>query len=154
MDIVSLNLKFPILGFTTDDDVWGFPSLHEFGLCGPRTIKNDMQRGMEIVDGEGRRYRVRSIRKLGRYRSLPIWFLNSLVSVPQYRIQHELEAIEPLSLDEIKQRVNLCMRKHPLYWSEEEDFDSMLVEQLANAQACVSVAEIFQVLGLDWFQGY
>ena len=74
MDIASLNLKFPILGFTTDDDVWGFPSLHKFGLCGPRTIKNDMQRGMEIVDGDGRRYWVREIRKLGRYRSFPIWF--------------------------------------------------------------------------------
>jgi hypothetical protein len=154
MDVASLNLKFPILGFTTDDDVCGFPSLHEFGLCGPRTIKNDMQRGMEIVDCDGRRYRVRSIRKVGRLGSLPIWFLHSLVSTPQYRIQHELEPREPLSLEEIKQRVDVCIRAHPLYWSEEADFDSVLVEQLANAQACGSVAEIFEVLGLDWFASY
>ena len=154
MDIASLTLKFPILGFTTDDDVWGFPSLHEFGLCGPRTIKNDMQRGMEIVDGDGRRYRVREIRKLGRYRSFPIWFLSSLVYAPQYRISHDLEPLTPVSLEEIKQRVDVCMKAHPLYWSEEEEFDTVLVEQLANAQACGSVAEIFEVLGLDWFQDY
>ena len=154
MDVVSLNLKFPILGFTTDDDVWGFPSVHEFGLCGPRTIKNDMQRGKEIVDGDGRRYRVRSIRKLGRYRALPIWFLKSLLTTPQYRIAHDLEPLGPLSLEEIKQRVHVCMRAHPLYWSEEADFDTVLVEQLANAEACRSVAEIFEVLGLDWFQSY
>jgi hypothetical protein len=152
--VESLKLKFPILGFTTDDDVWGFPSLREFGLCGPRTIKNDMQRGMEIVDGDGRRYQVRSTRKLGRYRAFPIWFLNSLVSVPQYRIAHDLEPLPPLSLEEIKERVDLCMRAHPLYWSEEAEFDTVLVEQLAKVQACQSVAEIFETMGLDWFQGY
>jgi hypothetical protein len=74
--------------------------------------------------------------------------------VPQYRIKHELEPMEPLSLEEIKQRVDVCMRAHPLYWSEEADFDTVLVEQLANAQACGSVAEILEVLGLDWFQSY
>ena len=154
MDVASLNLKFPILGFTTDDDVWGFPSLDTFGVCGPRTIKDDMQRGMEIVDGDGRRFRVRSIQKIGRDGFLPIWFLKSLVSAPQYRIQHELEPMAPLSLEEIKQRVDTCMKAHPLYWSEEADLDTMLMEQLAKAQACGSVAEIFEVLGLDWFADY
>jgi hypothetical protein len=91
---------------------------------------------------------------LGRYRVFPIWFLKLLVTGPLYRIQHELEPMAALSLDEIKQRVNICMRAHPLYWSEEEDFGTVLDEQLANAQACTSVAEIFEVLGLDWFTGY
>lgn len=154
MDAASLNLSFPILGFTTDDDIWGFPSLDELSVCGPRTIKDDMQRGMEIVDGDGRRYRVLSIRKLGRSGFLPIWFLKSLVTTPQYRISQELEPMTPLSLEEIKQRVDLCMRAHPLFWSEEADFDTVLVEKRASAQACQSVAELFEDLGLDWFAAY
>lgn len=154
MDVASLNLKFPILGFTTDYDVWGFPSLATFGVCGPRTIKDDMQRGMEIVDGDGRRFQVRSIQKIGRDGFLPIWFLKSLVSVPQYRIRHELEPMPSLSLQEITRRVEAGVRAHPLHWSEEADFDTVLVEQLAKARACKSVAEIFEAMGLDWFAAY
>ena len=157
MDVGSLNLKFPVLGFTTDDEIWGFPTPETFGVCGPRTIKDDMQRGMEIVDGDGRRYRVRSIGKLGRDGFLPIWFLKSLVMGPLYRISHDLEAMAPLSLEEIKQRVEVCMKAHPLHWSDDADADAndpMLLEQLGKAQACGSVAEIFEVLGLDWFASY
>ena len=154
MDVASLNLKFPVIGFTTDDDVWGFPSLQTFGVCGPRTIKDGMQDGMEIVDGDGRRFKVRSIRNLGREGFLPFWFLNSLVSTPQYRIEHELEAMPPLLLEEIKQRVVICMEAHPLYWSDDLNYEAMLGEQVANAKACGSVAEIFEVLGLDWFASY
>jgi hypothetical protein len=154
MDIASLNLRFPMLGFTTDGDLWGFPSLDLFGRCGPRTIKDDMQRGMEIVDSDGRRYRVRSIRKLGRYGSLPVWFLKSLVSTPQYRIQHDLEPMATLSLEEIKRRAAACVEACPLHWSEEADFDTVLVDYLDKVRACGSVAEIFEVLGLDWFVDY
>ncbi len=59
-----------------------------------------------------------------------------------------------LSLEEIKRRVETCIKAHPLYWSEEADFDTVLVEQLAKARACGSVAELFEVMGLDWFAGY
>jgi hypothetical protein len=63
--------------------------------------------------------------------------------------------MEPLSLEEIKQRVDICMRAHLLlFWSEEEDFGPVRVEQLANARACGPVAEIFEVLGLQWLQSY
>jgi len=86
---------FPVLGFTPDREIWGFPDLDTLTSCGPRTLKNNSQSGMELVDVEGRCWVVRSVRRTGRGAPLLAWLLSHLLSTPQSRIEHELDAMAP-----------------------------------------------------------
>ena len=83
------NFHFPVLGFTLDLNIWGFQDLDRLTRCGPRTLKEDTQIGMEFVDADGRRWGVRSVRRTGRAGSL--FSLLLPFGPPQSRIEHDLE---------------------------------------------------------------
>lgn len=77
MRTTEANINFPVLGFTPDREIWGFEDLNTLTSCGPRTLKNNMQIGMELIDAEGRRWGVRSIRRTGRDQPLLRWLIVS-----------------------------------------------------------------------------
>lgn len=52
----EIDWSYPLLGFTPDGDIWGSPDLEALTVCGPRTLKNNMQADMELVDADGRRW--------------------------------------------------------------------------------------------------
>jgi len=61
----DIDFSFPVLGFTRDRENWGFANRDKLTKCGPRTLKENTQEGMELIDAGGRRWRVKSIRRVG-----------------------------------------------------------------------------------------
>ena len=151
MKTAQADFRFPVLGFTTDSDVWGLPDLDALTTCGPRTLKDGLQVGMELVDADGQRWAVRSVRRTGRAGSL----LSLLLSGPaQSRIEHELESLGPISLADAQARVCRAMEAHPDFWCEDDERDTVLPARLAEVNATATIADIHQVLGLDSFHAY
>jgi hypothetical protein len=154
MKAAEARFKFPVLGFTSDKEIWGFPDLNALTSCGPRTLKNNMQLGMELIDGDGRRCVVRSVRRLGRDRPLLPWLLSALLAgVPGSRIEHDLEDLEPVSLSEIKTRACASLEATSSDYCEDDE-PEVLASLLAQVCSARSVGEIHDLLGLDSFMGY
>ena len=151
MRTTQANFRFPVLGFTTDMDVWGLPDLDALTTCGPRTLKDGLQLGMELVDADGHCWVVNSVRRTGRAGSL---LSRLLFSPSQLRIEHELEALQTLSLAETRERVCAAMTAHPDFWCEEVERDVVLPLRLAEVKRAATIAGIHEVLGLDSFHAY
>lgn len=150
----ATDINFPAVAFTPDKDVWGFPDLNSFTSCGPLTLKENKEVGMEVVDSDLNRWVVRSITRLGRGEPLWKWLLASLLSTPQSRIGHELERLEPLTLAEVKARVLLSMDTFPEYYCEDDELDTVLPARKDEVRRVESVGGFFDVLGLDSFMAY
>ena len=152
---MEASFNFPVLGISHDNDVWGFPDLRRLTTCGPRTLKDGMQRDLELIDAQGQRWVVTSVRTIGPAGSIPgRWFSTLLTGKPQFRIEHELKALEPLSVGEVKDRVCAAMRAHPDFWCEPDERDTVLRERIADVQATKTIVDIHETLGLDTFEGY
>ena len=152
MKTAQADFRFPVLGFTGDSDVWGLPDLDALTTCGPRTLKEGLQVGMELVDAEGRRWVVRSVRRTGRAGSLLSLLLP--LGPAQSRIEHELEPLEPVSLADAQARVCAAMNAHPDFWCEDEERDTVLPGRIAEVKATTTIAGIHEILGLDSFHAY
>jgi hypothetical protein len=150
----EVDFHFPVLGFTPDLDIWSFPDRNTLTSCGPKTLKDSMQSGMELVDAAGRRWVVRSVRRTGRAEPLMLWLVSHLISTPQSRIEQELEPSEPLSLSEAKDRVCASLRAYPDYYGAEDENDPALEELIAEVRSANSFGEIPDLLGLDSFMAY
>jgi hypothetical protein len=97
MKTAEANFHFPVLGFTPDKEIWGFPDLNRLTRCGPRTLKSGLQTGMELIDADGRRWIVRDVRRTGRPGSLLPWLVSiAFTGCPQSRIEHQLDPLEPV----------------------------------------------------------
>ena len=155
MKSYEADFHFPLIGFT-QDDLWGFPDLDRLTRCGARTLRQDLQLGMELVDADGRRWVVRSVRRTGRIFS---WLSFLLLTTRQFRIEQELDGLEPLSLAELQERVCAMMVAHPEnlepeYAHEEEDYARILPPRLAEVRATTSFAALYEILVLDTFEAY
>ena len=146
------GLSFPVLGFTPDGENWGFPDLDRLTKCGPRTLKENMQDGLELIDSGGRRWRVLSIRRTGRAGSL----LSLLPGFgpPQSRIEQELEELPGLPLAEVQRRTRESLEAfrsdYTGFDGDEAEFSSLL-DKVRQAH---SIAQIFEVIQPDTFEPY
>jgi hypothetical protein len=151
----EIEFEFPLLGISSDADLWGFPDARSLSICGPRTVRENMQVGMELIEPSGRRWVVRSVRRRGRAGNLLSWMVTAVLSgVPQSRIEHEVEAMPSAKLADVKQRVVNAMRMHPDFWCEPDEFDTVLPQRLAEVQAIRAIREVHDILGLDTFEAY
>lgn len=148
MKTAEAAFAFPVIGFTPNLDVWAFPNMNALTSCGPLTLKEDMARDMELVGADGRRWRVLSIRRLGRARPLLLTLVDALLSTPQSRIEHELHPMTPLSLAEVQDRVCAAIEAHPDYWAEE------IPVLLARTRSAKAIGDLPDLLGLDTFEAY
>jgi len=149
------DCRFPVLGFTTDRDIWGFLDLNGLTTCGPLTLKDDMQAGMELVDADGRRWVVRSIRRLGPAKSGLKGLVEPLLFGKRTsRIEHELEALAPLSLADVQARACDAMAAHPDFWCEDDERDTVLPARQAEVRSTTTIEAIHELLGLDSFHSY
>ncbi len=150
----EVDFHFPLLGFTPDGEIWGFPDLNALTICGPRTLKERLQANMELVDADGRRWIVRSVRRVGRARPLIPWLVSSLLATPQSRIEHELEQLETITLIEAQARACASMTAFPQDFGAEDENDPVLDGRLAEVRATRTISAIHEVLGLDSFMAY
>lgn len=140
---------FPILCFTTDEDIWSMNDESELTSCGPKTLEEGLQIGMTMVDANGARWRVLSVKPLGK---VPFSLRSFRLFAPrQIQIEHELAPEAPLSLDEVKTRVCASLDAFPLYWCEPSEFPDVLEERKAEIRSVNSIREIHEKLGLDFF---
>jgi hypothetical protein len=146
------NLSFPVLGFTPDRENWGFPDLDRLTKCGPRTLRENMQDGMELIDADGRRWRVVDIRRTGRAGS--ILSLLPGFGPPQSRIEQELEELPGVSLAEVRQRTRKSLeifRSDYTGFENDETAFSSLLKKVSQAR---SIAELYELLQPDTFEPY
>jgi hypothetical protein len=144
------KFRFPVLGFTADKEIWGFEDLDRLTKCGPRTLKDGIQLGMELVDGDGQRWVVRSVWRTGRAGSLLSLLL--IFGPPQSRIEHELEIVAPLSIEEVRRRACEAMETHSINYLEGDDPDIEFRPLLAKVRKARSVEEIYDLLQPDTFE--
>jgi hypothetical protein len=155
MKTAQVDFSYPVLGFTPDLENWGFRDLNTLTSCGPRTLKDGSQIGMELIDANGRRWVVRSVQRTGRAGSLISWLASSLLSAtPQSRIEHELEVVEPLSLMQVQDRACASLEAFPQDYCAEDERETVLASLLAKVRETKTVAEIFDVLQPDTFEAY
>lgn len=154
MKSTEADMQFPVLGFTPDGDIWGFADLNTLTSCGPLTLKENLQLDLQLVDSSGRRWVVRSIRRLGRGRPMFPGLLLDLLSTPQSRIEQEIDELSPLTLEEIKARAIAAVELTSDDYCAEDEREEILVPLLEQVRTASNVAQIHELLGLDSFMGY
>jgi len=155
MKSTEANIRFPAIGFTPDGEMWGFADLNALTECGPLTLKEDMQTGMELIDSDGRRWVVRSIRRIGRNKPLLLWLVSVvLAGGGGSRIEQELDEMAPVTLAEIKDRTCAYIEANADGYDDDPQEGEDLKSTLAKVRRAKSVAKIRDILGLDWFIAY
>jgi hypothetical protein len=147
----DVDFKFPVLAFTPDREIWGFPDIDRLTRCGPRTLKEDVQKGMELIDTNGRRWQVVSVRRTGRAGSILSLFW--IFGPPQSRIEQELEPMPAVTLPEVQERACKAMETSQVdYYGEEgqAEYRSTL-KKIGKAR---SIAKIYDLLQPDTFEPY
>ena len=139
---------FPVFGFTADAEMYGFDDLDELSTCGKQTLINGKQHGMELIDAAGNRWRVQAMRRTGGV-GLKLGLTCFLAGVS--RIEHDLERLAPVTLDEVKALVGRAVTTYPL----DVTLGGETVEdRLFQVEAASSIAELQAMLGLDHFRAY
>lgn len=146
------GFRFPVLGFTGDLEIWGFQDLDRLTRCGPRTLKEDIQVGMELVDADLRRWRVLAVRRTGRAGS----FLSLLLPFgpPQSRIEHDLQPMEAISIEEARRLTCRAMEAHAENYFEGDDRKTEFEPLLAKVKRARSIAGIYEILQPDTFEAH
>ena len=151
MKSTEAGLKFPVLGFTPDRENWGFPDLDRLTKCGPRTLKENMQDGMELVDSDGGRWRVLSVRRVGRTGS---WLMTLLTGNSQSRIEQDLEGLPALSLADLKERTRGSLEAFAADYKGFDGDEAEFAAMLEKVKRARSLAEIYDAIGADTFESY
>lgn len=150
----EVDFDFPVLGFTPDIEVWGFPNLDTLTKCGPQTIRENLQSGMELVDSAGRSWIVRSVVPIGYADGALKRLMDRLIyGHVQTRIEHELEPIGMRSLAEVQAMACAVVVAHPTDYTDAYD-EGALESLLAPLKAAASITELYDALGLDTFEAY
>ena len=151
MNSSEVNFTFPVLGFPKDGAMYGFPDLDRLTKCGPTTIKDASQLGMELVDASLKRWRVMSVRRTGRAGS----FLSLLwiFGPPQSRVELELEAMPAVTMDEVEARALKAMEIMKEYYYGEEG-EKEYADTLKAIRRTKTVAKIYDLLSPDTFEAY
>ena len=154
MKTSDVDFEFPVLGFTENKDIWGFPDLNTLTSCGPITLKENLQDGMELIDARGKRWRVESIRRTGRGRPLLRWLFDAVLSTRQSRIEHELTELDPVTLAEAKQRTCEAINAFAENYCAEDERDTVLEPLLAQVRAAADIGSLYELLQPDSFMSY
>jgi hypothetical protein len=154
MRAAEAEFVFPVIGFTVDRDIRGFSNLAKLTASGPRTLKGQRHVGMELVGADLRRWSVKAVQRTGRAQSFIPWLFSSLLfAVPQSRIEFDLAPLEPITFAEAQSRACAWMEADPGSWSEFNERDEEFEGYLADVKAAKTVAELYDRLGLDTFEG-
>lgn len=105
---------------------------------------------MELVDADGRRWKVRSVRRNGRAGSL----LNLLLPFgpPQSRIEHDLEPMEAASIEDVHDRICAAMKAEPEIYFHGDEREADFDPPLSVVRATSSVSELYELMQPDTFE--
>lgn len=145
------EFEFPVLGFTADGDIWGFPDRDRLTRCGPQTLKDSAQDGMELIDAKGRCWRVTAIRRTGRAGSWLSWLW--IFGPRQSRIEQDLETRPDVSLSDVQARASEAMKlvKEDYYGKDGQAEYRSTLRKIGRAR---SIEKIYDLLQPDTFEPY
>lgn len=144
------DFDFPVLGFPPDRYIRGFRDLDRLTRCGPRTLRESSAVGMELVDASCRRWKVRAVRRTGRAGSL--LSLLPPFGPPQSRIEHDLEPMGEISIDDVRRQVCAALEVHSEIYFEGGERETDFEPLLAAVRAAGTVAELYDLLQPDTFE--
>jgi len=141
------DFAFPLFCFTHDSDIWQVSDRFELTTCGPETLETGIQLGMEMVDVDGKTWKVTAVEHVGY---APFRW-SKLFAPRMKRVDHVLEAGAPWTLAMTQDRVCASMDAFPEYFCEPSEFETVLVERKAEVRAARSIADIHHLIGPDYF---
>lgn len=153
MRSTDIDFAFPVMAFTPDKEIWGFPDLNRLTRCGPTTVPKGRQIGMELIDAKLRRWVVRSVERIGPAELFLKGLVRALLTgTPQSRIAQDVEPLESVSLRDVQDMACVSLNAFP------DDYGlSDLVERdamLAEVRKTTSLQELFDLLTPDTFESY
>ena len=150
MKTADVAFQFPVLGFTPDLEIWGFPDMDRLTKCGTRTLRENLQIGMELIDADGRRWVVRAVRRTGRAGSLLSLFLP--FGPPQSRIEHDLAPMPAVTLDEVRRRAFAEMEAYAENYVEGDEGKAEFAQLFVDIGRASKISEIHDLLRPDTFE--
>ena len=148
MKVSDADIQFPALGFTTDQEMWGFTDLDKLTRCSAGNLKSGMQIDMEIIDSTGARWRVVSVNSVKRLWGFINIFWTSLAV--QHRVEQDLEPMASVPYSEVQDRACLSFEVASKRYFEPDDPDAEYESFQAEVRKCTSIAEIVSRLNPDW----
>ena len=155
----------PAIGFRQDVGRYATPGLEkfvefssseDFAICNGWELKYGARNGMVLVDSELRSWRVVSVTRLGIVPPLWSFLLRFLLQQAPYWVDQELEPLEPITLDQLKDRMAASVLSNPDDWRDDEaiagedgppqDEQEMLDARVAGIRAADSVEGIWEFL--------
>ncbi len=153
--------QYPVLGigpnvhrFGKGETLREFRDERAFKTCDAWALDHDALIGMQLVDGTGRSWRIRGVKRLRASGSLLWRVIVFLLSEQWYDIEVDVVEAEPISFDEVKSRICKSIDDNPDDWRDDEaiagesgpprDEQEMLEELKAHVRSSKSLAEILE----------
>ena len=140
---------FPLLCFTREHEVYGIADDYELRLCGKRALDGGEQLGMEMIEPDGRSWRVVSVRHVG-YAPFK-WRYHNWFAPPLRLVEHTYEPGPVLSLDDVKARMLAHIDAHPFIYCHFPDDAEELESAKAEVRPLDSIAALYEWVKPDAF---
>jgi|SRR5215813_2376513 len=136
-------IRFPVLSFGRDGEIYALDSLDPITRCTRLGFNNDFYRGLLLVDSDRLRHRVLDAR---RVRTLPPKrfgdLLGFLTGNPHWQVDFVFEpGPSAISLEDVKRLIASSFKKDAEQWEEMTDFEDFRDETMRAS----SMSEIFAV---------
>lgn len=135
--------------FTPELQAWSYRDLGSLTECGPQTLSEERQTGVVIIDSDGRRWVVRSVRRIGRAKPLLTWLWGFMVGGARWRLEQALESLAPLTLTEMRDFACASIQANWEYYCLDDEKEEVLEPLIQEVRAAQSVAQIFRLIDPD-----
>lgn len=124
-----MSPTFPAFGFRRDVGRYATPGLEkfddfhcaeDFAICDQWELKYGARDGMVLVDSNLNCWRVRGVKRLGIRRPLWYFLFRLLFQQAQFQVEPDLEPLEPITLDQLKDRIAASILANPDDWRDDE----------------------------------
>lgn len=154
----GVHLTYPLIGIADSQpgrEAWEwFWDAEDFSTCESWRLAD--RRGMLIADGEGRCWRISSVRDLGVTGRFWSRVLRFMVRQSLHRLDQTLDSVPAMTFDDVKARLCAAIDNNPDYWGNDEaiagedgpprDERDLLDERKAEVMRSNSVPELISNL--------
>lgn len=167
-----MSLTFPATAFCRDvgrdaeagrESFQYFLDLEDFSTCTSWQLRHGERLGMVLVGPDLRRWKIVGVTDQGVVGSFWERVFRFLVQQSVHRVDQQIEAIKPMTLDQVKDRVVASIRANPDDWRDDEaiageagpprEEQGLLDELVASVRAAASLPQIINVLSSEQLEG-
>lgn len=153
--VTEAQFVFPVFGFEPEQILgWQCDGPEGPAVIRENTFRVEKLRNLELVDASGRRWSLKSLRRLGRAGRLISWLLLTPLGSSRCRIEWDLEPMPPLSLTDVQDLACETTAR----FGEDDDWNDELKAETADLIARIrkarSIAELAPILNWPSFASY